>query len=252
MLIITSPSKTLDFYPVNGSHLHSQPLFLKKSAEIAEQLQKCSKKKLQSLMHISEDIAELNYYRFKHWQKRHDVSSSKPAILAYKGDIYRQFNAKSFDAKTQQYLQETLRIISGLYGALRAYDLIQPYRLEMGIKLKTKNAKDLYELWNTTLLKYFEGELGEKGILVNLASEEYAKALKNLDIGKRMYKIEFRQNDGKKIHNHGIYAKKARGMMIGFMAEHKIKSIKKLEEFNVDGYKFVSNENQELTFMKSI
>lgn len=255
MLVITSPAKTQDFSDWQNlgeidKNLISEPEFLNEADEINEILKTKSKSDLQKLMNISEKLADLNFDRFEKWDKNHKENNSKPAVLAYKGDIYRELNPLTYSKDQQKYANETLRIITGFYGFLKPYDLMQAYRLEMKIKLENKKGKDLYEFWKSKLTKEINNSNSE--ILVDLASEEYSKAINFEELSKKVIKIEFRQIKQGKEKNYGIYAKKARGQFIEFMIQNLIININELKNFKTDGYSFSREESGNMFFVKEI
>lgn len=252
MLIITSPAKTLDFKSNWNKELAKNGRFIKEAVELVSSLSQLSQKQLQNLFGVSEKIAKLNYERYQAWEEVHNTENSKPAILVYDGDIYKELRRDQYQQPEIKYAQNSLRIISGLYGILRAYDLIQPYRLEMKTKLKTKKAQDLYDFWGTKLTDQLNEDVKLYGssYLVNLASNEYAKAVDLKKINCDVLEIEFRQKHGGELKNYGILAKKARGMMIDFMIKNKVRTPEELQAFAREGYKYTETKAGKLFFVK--
>lgn len=252
MLIITSPAKRMDYESKWESKIITKPLFLKYSSQIASVLKKMDQKKLQKIMQISESIAELNYYRFRFWQKKHDTIGSRPAILTYNGDIFREMTPKTYTLSQQKHAQESVRIISGLYGLVRPYDLIQPYRLEMNVKVSVGKSKDLYTFWSDILTDYINEEIrqAKHKLLLNLASEEYYKAIDMTKIkGAKVLEVLFLKKKNGVDENVGILAKKARGMMIEWIIKNDIREEKDLVRFNTKGYKLKSKTSEKLVFV---
>lgn len=237
MIAILSPAKTIDESKLNIDIESSTPRFLEKSKEVMDELKKLEIPELAGLMKINDKLAELNFIRNQSWEI-FDGSNKKPAILSFKGEAYRGLGAEEFDNSELKYCNENLRILSGLYGSLRALDGILPYRLEMGTKINIGDKKNLYEFWKDSITDSFHKELSthKEKYIINLASDEYSKVinLKEFNVITPVFKE--RRNGGFKIVT--VYAKKARGMMVKFMAENKIETIDELKEFDMDGYRF--------------
>jgi cytoplasmic iron level regulating protein YaaA (DUF328/UPF0246 family) len=254
MLILTSPAKTLDYEHPYQVPFNSQPTFLKEAEELMKVLRTKSEKELMDILEVSKDLAHLNHERFQVWKADHTLDNSRPAIVAYQGDIYEQIHEKEYSEQQSNYLQDSLRIISGLYGLVRPYDLIQPYRLEMKAALATQKGADLYAFWGEKLTAFLKKEIEEKShpTVVNLASGEYAKAIHFEMLGVPVVNIIFHQiKDGKTV-NIGLLAKKARGQMIDFMVKNQIYDVNQLETFDVDGYTFSAKTPTELLFVKQL
>jgi hypothetical protein len=258
MIAITSPAKTQDFESDWDTEIKSQPEFLEEAITLRKKLKDYSKSQLEDVLNVSENLAELNYNRFQEWVEKHTEDNSKPAILAYQGDIYKQFQAEEFTEAEQEYLQSHLRILTGFYGILRPYDLIQAYRLEMKTKLKVEDAgtEDLYEFWEDKLTDHLNEKLKdfpkESRAIINLASNEYVKAVNPEKIDGDWIEIEFRQKKEGELKNYGIYAKKARGAFIKFMVKNNIRELKELQEFNLNGYEFLEKTDEGIMFVKEI
>ncbi|MCA9382743.1 peroxide stress protein YaaA [Candidatus Dojkabacteria bacterium] len=251
MLILTSPAKTLDLSK-EWDEEFTNPTFTQEADELVASLKNMSLKKLKSTLEVSDKLAQLNYERFQVWGKDHNVSNSKPAIRMYYGDIYRELSPKEYSKDQKAYLQKTLRIITGLYGLLRPYDLIQPYRLEMKIKLNTKKGKDLYQFWGDKLTDLLNQEIRDykHKLLVSLASNEYEAAVDLDKIESEVWDILFLQKKNGELKNVGIFSKKARGTMIQYCVENQIETIDNLKKFNADGYKFSNADNKTLVFVR--
>jgi len=229
MKIIISPSKTLDFESPAKSKNHTQPQFLDDTEILATEMRKKTSKDLQKLMSISEKLGDLNYQRFQDFSAPFTPKNAKQCIYAFKGDVYDGLDAESLSEKDIEFAQEHLRILSGFYGLLRPLDLMQAYRLEMGIKLKNPRGKNLYEFWGSKLSE----ELGDE-LVINLASNEYAKAVKP----KAELVIDFKENKNGKLQTIGLFAKKARGMMARYIIQNRITSPAKIKKFSEGGYQF--------------
>ena len=248
MLIILSPSKTIDTSTVSTS-LYSQPCFINESSKLVSVIKKLNTSELSKLMSVSSKLSQLNYDRFQLWNKSHSLANSKQAILSFKGEVYTGLNASSFSDDVLLYSQEHLIILSGLYGMLRPLDLIQPYRLEISTKLSMPASKDLYTFWQDKITNELNNILNStnNSTLINLASNEYFKAidLKNLNANIITPIFKDQKNGSYKIIS--IYAKKARGLMTQFILTNKIENVDDLKHFDEEGYFYndlLSNVNQ--------
>lgn len=252
MKVLTSPSKSQDFESSWDVIKTTTPVFQDEAAALTSELQNLTKAELQRLLHVSDKLAELNYKRFKNWKKKPAKSAVKPAMLAYVGDIYQQMQVPMYTKAQQLYAQETVRIITGLYGLLRPYDLIQPYRLEMNAKLKTQEAKDLYQFWQEKLTAELKKELEKDTfpVVVNIASKEYSKAIDFTALQTPYYEVVFKQRKGKKSQVIGLYAKKARGMMLEHLISCRTNSLDAVLSFHSDKYQLISQKNNTIIFEK--
>jgi cytoplasmic iron level regulating protein YaaA (DUF328/UPF0246 family) len=250
MLILTTSAKTLDFEHEFQVPIETQPVFLNEAAELVETLKKKTRKELAELMEVSDELAAVNYERFKKWDVKHSLENSRPAIVAYQGDIFRQIHENTYSEQQSKYMQDSLRIISGLYGLVRPYDLIQQYRLEMKTPVKTAHGNDLYEFWGDKLTDFLNKEIEAHPheVIVNLASGEYSKVIKTKELKAPMITIEFYQKKGTEVQSIGLLNKKARGMMIDFMVINQVYDIKQLESFDTNGYKFSAKTPDSLQF----
>lgn len=200
-------------------------------------MKKKSAAEIAQLMHVSENLAELNEERYKRFQNEFNPENSKQALLAFKGDVYTKIDVDSYTYADFDFAQQHLRILSGLYGLLKPLDLIQPYRLEMGTRLETKKGKNLYEYWGTKIAKRIAEASAGKPI-VNLASQEYFKAVDFKVLKSPVITIHFKEFKNEGYQTIGFFAKQARGMMTNFAIKNKITDPEALKVFNVEGYEF--------------
>jgi len=238
MKIIISPAKSLDFESKVPTSLHTQPRFLEQSEKLHKKLKTLSKKKLSDLMKISDDLATLNYNRNQTWETPFTTENSKQAIYAFTGEVFRGIDVNSLDEKKLPILQERLRILSGLYGLLKPLDLIQPYRLEMGTRLKVGNTENLYKFWDDSVAEALNNELEDGELLINLASLEYFKVLPKKVLKVPMITPVFKDFKNGEYKMIMTFAKKARGLMVRFIIENNVKTIEELKGFNIDKYRF--------------
>tara|TARA_B100001778_G_scaffold100486_1_gene81996 strand:- start:160 stop:921 length:762 start_codon:yes stop_codon:yes gene_type:complete len=242
MKIIISPAKSLDFDSELNSQNVSVPKFLEKTLAINSILQQKSPSDLMKLQSISEKLSDLNWKRNLEFSRNHNDDNSRPAIFAFNGDVYEGLDVKTLDVKKIDFLQNNLRIISGLYGVLKPLDLIQPYRLEMGTKISINGSSNLYEYWSNDITKFLSAELLSSEFLLNLASNEYFSAIDKSKINSEIISPIFKDFKNGKLKIISFYAKKARGMMVRYVADHLIDSYDNLLSFNYGGYIFNENE----------
>ena len=240
MLITLSPSKGQDFVEPPLSKKHSKPADLKDSELLMKELKKIKSKKLQEMMSISENIANLNVGRFKSFTTPFTTKNSKQALFAFKGDVYSGLDLENFTEDDYAYAQDHLRILSGLYGCLRPLDLIQPYRLEMKTKLKNDRGDNLYQFWDDSITKSINKELKKQkeAVLINLASNEYFKSVKPKLLEGRLLNITFKETKNGKTRIVAIFAKRARGLMADYIIRNRIENAEDLKKFKLGGYKF--------------
>jgi len=240
MLITLSPSKGQDFTDAPLSKKHTKPTDLKDSELLVKELKKINSKKLQAMMAVSENIANLNVERFKTFTTPFTTKNAKQAIFAFKGDVYSGLELQSFVEDDYAYAQDHLRILSGLYGCLRPMDLIQPYRLEMKTKLKNDRGENLYQFWDDRITKSLNKELKKQKepVLINLASNEYFKAVKPKLLEGRLLNINFKETKAGKTRVVAIFAKRARGMMADYIIRNRIEHAEDLKKFKLAGYSF--------------
>ena len=242
MKIIISPAKSLDFDSELNSQNVSVPKFLEKTLAINSILKQKSPSDLMKLQSISEKLSDLNWKRNLEFSRNHNDDNSRPAIFAFNGDVYEGLDVKTLDVKKIDFLQNNLRIISGLYGVLKPLDLIQPYRLEMGTKISINGSSNLYEYWSNDITKFISDELLSSEFLLNLASNEYFSAIDKSKINSEIISPIFKDFKNGKLKIISFYAKKARGMMVRYVADHLIDSYDNLLSFNYGGYIFNENE----------
>lgn len=241
MLIVISPAKTLDFDSPLPPVRASQPRLLAQSQSLIDQARKLSASDVASLMKVSDKIAALNVARFASWHTPFNKDNARPALYAFMGDVYTGLEARAFSVEDVRYAQSHLRILSGLYGLLRPLDLIQPYRLEMGTRLRNSNGEDLYRFWGddiSTLLKK-DMAAANSDVLVNLASQEYFRAVRPSVLGRRTVTPVFEDEKQGKFKIISFYAKKARGLMAAWILRERVDTVDGLSGFNVAGYRFV-------------
>lgn len=240
MQIVISPAKTLDFDTPHKIKTATQPDFIKESKALIGQLKKLSAQDVSSLMGISDKLGALNASRFQQWKPPFTADNARQAALAFKGDVYVGLDAGSLTEKQLLWAQDHLLILSGLYGLLRPLDLIQPYRLEMGTAFENKAGKNLYEFWDKKLTNAVNARLAsdKKPVLVNLASNEYFKALDSKKINGEIITPVFKDQKNGQYKIISFYAKKARGLMVRYIIDKKITNPQKLKQFDYEGYYF--------------
>lgn len=238
MLMLLSPAKNLDFETAPTTKKYTQPDLLLHAEELIEPLRKLAPHDVSELMKISDKLGQLNYDRFQAWQPPFDESNAKQAALAFNGDVYAGLDAPSFSAKDFTFAQKHLRILSGLYGLLRPLDLIQPYRLEMGTKFANPRGKDLYAFWGEVITEQLNQQLKalKSDKLVNLASNEYFKAVKPKSLNADIITPAFKDWKNGQYKIISFYAKKARGLMSAYAIKEQITQAEDLKGFNVEGY----------------
>ncbi|OCQ50824.1 hypothetical protein Ppb6_03921 [Photorhabdus australis subsp. thailandensis] len=254
MLITISPAKTLDYESPLATEKYSQPALLNQSEQLISICRKLTPAQIASLMGISDKLAGLNAARFGEWHADFTPENARQAILAFKGDVYTGMQAEDFSDKDFDFAQDHLRILSGLYGVLRPLDLMQPYRLEMGIKLENKHGRDLYSFWGDLITEKLNQALDQQGdnVLVNLASDEYFKSVNTKKLAGKIIKPVFLDEKNGKYKIISFYAKKARGLMSRFIIQNQLTQIDRLVEFNLDGYAFDESlsKGNELVFKR--
>jgi cytoplasmic iron level regulating protein YaaA (DUF328/UPF0246 family) len=247
MLMVISPAKTLDFDTPPTVDTSTQCDFLDQSAELIKILKPMTQAKVATLMDLSDKLAALNVERYRSWKRPFTAKNAKQAVLAFDGDVYDGLAAPSLTAAQLDRAQKHLRILSGLYGLLRPLDLMQPYRLEMGTSLANPRGKDLYAFWGDRLGKALNQELAthKTKVLLNLASEEYFKAVQGLAFPVITPVFQERKANAWKVVSFN--AKRARGLMVRFVIEHKIDDPKKLVAFDSEGYAFDAKASTDTT-----
>ncbi|AOA58728.1 peroxide stress protein YaaA [Acinetobacter larvae] len=239
MLALISPAKTLDYESALPTDAYSKPRLLEHSAQLIAEAKQLSASQIAQLMKVSEKIAQLNVERFRDWQSDYDFShAARQAIFAFKGDVYTGLNAYALDAQQLDYAQTHLRMLSGLYGLLRPFDLMLPYRLEMGTKLENPRGHNLYEFWGDRITQLINQDLVDScsTSLINLASDEYYKVVQAQKIDADIIKPVFLDQKNGQYKVISFYAKKARGLMARFMIEQQADDVNVLKDFNLEGY----------------
>lgn len=251
MLMILSPAKSLNMSAADTTHLQTQPEFMAQANELVELLRQFSPAEIASLMHVSDKLAVLNAERFASWVSESPIENAKQAVLAFTGDVYQGVGASTLNDNQLVYMQKHVRILSGLYGVLRPLDLMQPYRLEMSTKLANARGRDLYAFWNSTISEAIEADLKQQAqpVLVNLASEEYFKALKPVMPYAPIITPVFQDWSSGKYKVVSFRAKKARGLMVRYAAVNQIQDVVALKHFDSDGYAFDAAASGERTWV---
>ena len=248
MLVAVSPAKRMDFQTPIDFEGFEQPQFLDTTKVLVKELKKKRPEDLQSLMAISEKLADLNVKRFQNFKTPFTPLNAKPAGMAFQGDTYQGLEFHSLNKAQRSFAQKHLRILSGLYGLLRPLDLIQPYRLEMGTKFGTKGHKDLYELWQDNITSALNKDLKGQKALVNCASNEYFSAIDTSKIKKPIITPVFKEEKNGKLKIISFNAKRARGMMAKFIIQERLKEPKDLKAFSMDRYSFQAELSDESSY----
>ncbi len=235
MLAIISPSKTQDFSECNID-IFSQTRQLESSNELIGILKSKSKSQISKLMSLSEKLSELNFDRFQNFKLPFTLDNAKQAILAFKGDVYNGINAPDLSSEDLEFAQSKVRMLSGLYGVVRPLDLIQPYRLEMGTKLSNAKGPNLYDYWGAEISNVLNED--EPDLIINLASNEYFKAIDKNALNANILDIVFKEKKGETYKIIGIYAKRARGLMVNYIIRNRLENPEALKNFSDEGYRF--------------
>ena len=240
MLIVVSPAKTLDYETPPKIREFSQPDYLDDSQQLVTRMRQFTAPQLSKLMGVSDKIADLNVDRFKNWNPKFTQKNAKQSVLAFKGDVYTGLDAESFSAKDFKFAQKHLRVLSGLYGLLRPLDLMQPYRLEMGTKLDTDHGKNLYDFWGSTITEGLNAQLKKtkSKYLINLASNEYFKAVKPKELDAEVITPAFKEYKDGEYKMIGFFAKKARGMLSRYIIQNQLTDPEDIKSFSEEGYKY--------------
>ena len=239
MKIVVSPAKSLDFETKMPTTRGTQPTFLEQAAQINRKLETFSKAKLGKLMSISDKLADLNYQRYKDFTETHDKKNARPAMYAFAGDVYTGLDAYTIEEEKIDAVNNRLRILSGMYGILKPLDLIQPYRLEMGTKLPVgRGNKDLYDVWKEPVTTYLNNELEDDELFLNLASQEYFKAVDTKALKVPVISPVFKDFKNGKLKIIAFFAKKARGSMVRYIVDKDCKTLEDVKGFDYEGYRF--------------
>ncbi len=252
MIAIISPAKTLDFESPLPTKKYSLPQNIDKALPLIAGLKKMSPKKIGELMDLSENLSKLNHQRYQDFKEIHETKNARPAVFTFSGEVANGLNAESFSAKEIDYAQNHLRILSGLYGLLKPLDLIQPYRLEMGTSWGPGKNKNLYSYWGNSISEQLNEDLGKSKTLINLASNEYFKAVNPKVLNADIITCNFKEKKGSDYKVVMVFAKKARGMMGNFIIKNKIDKAEDLKAFDMEGYAFNKklSEKNELVFTR--
>jgi cytoplasmic iron level regulating protein YaaA (DUF328/UPF0246 family) len=237
MKLVISPAKSLDFNTELPTAKTTEGCFLAEAERLNKLLKQKSAKSLSKLMHISDNLGQLNYERNQEWELPFTLDNARQAIYAFNGDVYRGIDAYTIEQDKLDKLQETVRILSGLYGVLKPLDLIQPYRLEMGTKMSVGKNKNLYEYWQKKITQALNDELEEDELFINLASNEYFKAIDKKALKVPVIDIEFKEFKNGKYKVIGFYAKYARGLMTRFIIDTDANTIEDIKGFNLENYR---------------
>ncbi len=255
MLVVVSPAKNLDFESEIPVSQFTQPAMLEDTERLMEVCRTLSPADLSSLMKISDKLATLNANRFAEFSTPFSPDNARQAMYAFNGDVYTGLDAYSLDSGTVEYAQKHLRILSGLYGLLRPLDLMQAYRLEMGTKLANSEGKDLYAFWDDRITYMLNKALEEQGdnVLINLASNEYFKAVKKKSLDGMIITPTFKDCKNGQYKIISFFAKKARGLMARYILENRVEDVEGLKNFDVDGYVFSEEQSSstELVFLRN-
>lgn len=236
MLVLLSPSKKLDETSKTPTENLTQPVFLNDAEILADNLKQLSRGDISDLMGLSQNLSDLNYQRYQNFSTPFTNNNARPALFTFKGDVYDKMDVENYKSDDLSFAQKHIRILSGLYGILKPLDLMQPYRLEMGTKLKNQQGKHLYDFWDMKITNHLNSE--NDNLIVNLASGEYFKSVKSKKLTPELLEITFKQYKDGKLKNIGLMAKRARGMMADYIIKHKITEKDDLLKFDVGGYAF--------------
>jgi cytoplasmic iron level regulating protein YaaA (DUF328/UPF0246 family) len=252
MIIVLSPAKSLDYETPPHIKKHTLPEFAEDSAELIEGLRKLSPQQIGSLMHISDPLAQLNFQRYADWSPKFDVHNSKQAMLAFNGDVYEGFDAKSLSAADLDYAQSHVRVLSGLYGLLRPLDLLQAYRLEMKTQFPNARGKDLYAFWGERITAALNEQMKKQQgaqVLINCASGEYFKSVKPKRLNAPVISPVFQDWKNGQYKIISFHAKRARGLMARFAVEHRIDEPEGLKAFSTEGYVYDQTVSTETSYV---
>ena len=238
MKAVVSPAKSLNFDSKLPSSRATQPIFLEEADTLNKKLERKTKAEISELMSISDKLADLNYQRYKEFTVPFDKNNARPAVYTFDGDVYTGLDAYTIPAEKFDTLQDTLRILSGLYGVLKPFDLMQAYRLEMGTKLKSGRTEDLYEFWGDKITNALNDELENDELFLNLASQEYFKAVNVDKLKVPVITPIFKDYKNGKLKIISFYAKKARGSMVRYIIDKNVQTIDDLKGFDYDDYGF--------------
>ena len=244
MKFLISPAKTLDLESALPAVDFTTPIALDKSQILINTISSYTPADVASLMKLSDKLATLNVTRYQEWSQAHTKDNSRPTLFTFKGDVYTGLDAHSLSIDDIHYAQGHLRILSGLYGLLKPLDLMQAYRLEMGIRLANPNGSNLYQFWGDTIANFILEELEENELLINLASNEYFKSVNTKLIKQPIISPVFLDEKNGKSKVISFYAKKARGLMARYLIQEKCTSYEEVLQFNLAGYQYDSAQSK--------
>ncbi|AIL65821.1 hypothetical protein NOVO_07400 [Rickettsiales bacterium Ac37b] len=249
MIILLSPSKTLNFDHNSTIKHYTKPIYIQQALTLAEYLSGYTEEELGKLMSISNSLAQINVKRYKTFSLDHNLDNARQALFAYKGDVYSMMDVEHYSEEDLEFAQQHLIILSGLYGVLKPLDLIQPYRLEMSTNLAINNRKNLYEFWGNKITDFIN--TSSTNALINLASQEYFKSInqKLLSPKLKLINISFKELHKGSYKTIGLLAKRARGMMANFIIKNRINDYNELKNFSESNYQFISNLSSEQEFV---
>ena len=254
MLFLLSPAKALDYETPPHVSTHTQPLFVPQASELIDVLREKSPQQIAELMDLSDQLSGLNAARYQAWRPKFTAQNAKQAVLAFDGDVYGGLDAKTLDEAELDWLQQHLCILSGLYGVLRPLDWMQPYRLEMGTRLVTPKGKNLYQFWGPQIAQYLNqrAQADKTPVVINLASEEYFKAVDRKVLTPRVVTCVFEERKGDAYKVVSFMAKRARGLMVRYAVQHRVNRVEQLRDFNLEGYRFTpaASESDRLVFRR--
>jgi uncharacterized protein len=253
MIIVLSPAKSLDYETPPHVSKHTIPDFVDDAAELIGGLRRLSPQQIATLMSLSDPLAQLNFQRYADWSPRFHTGNAKQAVLAFNGDVYEGFNARTLSAADLDYAQQHVRVLSGLYGLLRPLDLLQPYRLEMGTRFPNARGKDLYAFWGERITHALNAQLKRNtdaaNVLINCASGEYFRSVKTKMLDAPVVTPVFEDWKGGRYKVISFHAKRARGLMARFAVEQRIATPDGLKDFDAEGYAFDANASNDDTYV---
>ena len=256
MLVVVSPAKNLDFTSPVPTDQATSPELLEQASQLVERCRELTPAQLGSLMSISDKLATLNAERFAEFTTPFTKTNARQALYAFNGDVYTGLDAPSLSDNAVTYAQRHLRILSGLYGVLRPLDLMQAYRLEMGTKLDNAQGKDLYSFWGDTITQKLNEAMQAQGdhVLVNLASNEYFRAVKKAKLAGAIITPQFKDYKNGQYKVISFYAKKARGLMARYILENQVEEVADLHNFTEQGYYFSEEQSSgnDLVFLRDV
>ena len=244
MKIVVSPAKSLDYESKLPTTRGTQPAFLETTAKLNRKMSRMTKNEISKLMSISDKLADLNYTRYQDFKEEHNKKNSRPAVYAFNGDVYAGLDAYSIPNEKLDQLQDSLRILSGLYGILKPLDLIQPYRLEMGTSVGIERKDNLYKVWQPKITELLNKEMEADELFINLASNEYFKAIDTKKLKAEVISPVFKDFKNGKLKIISFYAKKARGAMVRYIIDKDVHNLEELKGFDYMDYRF-SEEHTE-------